>query len=166
MKQKKWLPALLIVMALSSCDREGRPVEEFGLSKLSKGISDEGEVRGVMGQPETVWEEDDGSRSLQYPKGPQGPRTWEFNIDKSGKLKDYRQLLTPENFARVHTGMNRDEVRRLLGKPRTVAQFKLKNEEVWDWLYLERNEQRLFNVHFDMASGKVAATSASSATNY
>jgi outer membrane protein assembly factor BamE (lipoprotein component of BamABCDE complex) len=62
--------------------------------------------------------------------------------------------------------MSRDEVRRLLGKPRTVAQFKLKNEEVWDWLYLDRTEQRLFNVHFDMASGKVTGTSTSSATNY
>ena len=85
----------VLVMALFACDRQGRPIEEFGLDKLAKGVSSEGDVRNVMGQPEMVWEEEDGTRTLQYPKGPEGVRTWEFTIDKSGKLKDYRQLLTP-----------------------------------------------------------------------
>ncbi|HYD97128.1 MAG TPA: outer membrane protein assembly factor BamE [Noviherbaspirillum sp.] len=162
MEQGKWLAGLMLGMVLAACDRQGRPVEEFGLDKLARGISSEGDVRGVMGQPETVWEEDDGTRSLQYPKGPEGARTWEFVIDKSGKLKDYRQLLTQENFARVRSGMSKDEVRRLLGKPRTVAEFKLKNEEVWDWRFQDTTEQRFFNVHFDKSSGKVTGTSSSS----
>jgi len=156
----------LLAVAMAACDRQGRPVEEFGLEKLAKGISSEGDVRMVMGQPETVWEEEDGTRALQYPKGPEGARTWEFTIDNSGKLKDYRQLLTQENFSRVAKGMSRDEVRRMLGKPRKVEQFKLKNEEVWDWRYLEGNVQRLFNVHFDMTSGKVTGTSSSDPLNY
>ena len=153
-------------MALSGCDRQGRPIEEFGLDKLAKGISSEGDVRTVMGQPETVWEEEDGTRALQYPKGPEGVRTWEFTIDKSGKLKDYRQLLTQENFAKVSQGMSRDEIRRMLGKPRTVVQFKLKNEEVWDWRYQDATMPRFFNVHFDITSGKVTRTSSSDALNH
>ncbi|OWW22042.1 outer membrane protein assembly factor BamE domain-containing protein [Noviherbaspirillum denitrificans] len=157
---------VLAVLALAGCDRQGRPIEEFGLDKLAKGVSSEGDVRTVMGQPETVWEEEDGTRMLQYPKGPEGVRTWEFTIDRSGKLKDYRQLLTSETFSRVQQGMSRDEVRRLLGKPRSVAQFKLKNEEVWDWKYQEGTEPRLFNVHFDMATGKATRTSTSDALNY
>lgn len=156
----------LLVAGLSGCNRQGRPVEEFGLDKLAKGVSSEGDVRTVMGQPETAWEEEDGTRALQYPKGPEGVRTWEFTIDKSGKLKDYRQLLTQENFSRVRQGMSRDEVRRMLGKPRSVAQFKLKNEEVWDWRYQDVTVPRLFNVHFDMTSGKVAGTSSNDALNY
>ncbi|HYD63353.1 MAG TPA: outer membrane protein assembly factor BamE [Noviherbaspirillum sp.] len=156
----------LLAAVLFACDRHGRPVEEFGLDKLSKGISTEGEVLAIMGQPETVWEEEDGTRALQYPKGPEGVRTWEFTIDKSGKLKDYRQLLTPENFSRVTQGMSKDEIRRLLGRPRSVVQFKLKNEEVWDWRYQDVTAPRLFNVHFDMGSGKVTRTSSSDALNY
>jgi outer membrane protein assembly factor BamE (lipoprotein component of BamABCDE complex) len=156
----------LLATGLAGCDRQGRPVEEFGLDKLSRGISSEGDVRNVMGQPETVWEDDDGTRALQYPKGPEGVRTWEFTIDKSGKLKDYRQLLTQENFSKVRQGMSRDEIRRMLGKPRSIAQFKLKNEEVWDWRYQDTTMPRLFNVHFDMTSGKVAGTSTSDALNY
>jgi len=166
---RQWTVYLLLVVATifsSGCDKQGRPIEEFGLEKLAKGISSEGDVRNVMGQPETVWEEEDGTRSLQYPKGPEGVRTWEFTIDKSGKLKDYRQLLTEDNFAKVKPGMSKDEVRRMLGKPRTVAQYKLKSEEVWDWLYQTSTTPRLFNVHFDMTSGKATRTSTSDANNY
>lgn len=166
LKQTAAIVLAVLVAGLAGCDRQGRPVEEFGLDKLARGVSSEGDVRNVMGQPETVWEEDDGTRALQYPKGPEGVRTWEFTIDKSGKLKDYRQLLTPENFARVRQGMSRDEVRRMLGKPRSIAQYKLKNEEVWDWRYQDTTMPRLFNVHFDMTSGKVAGTSSSDALNY
>lgn len=151
------------VLSISACDRQGRPIEEFGLDKLSKGISSEGDVRGVMGRPEIVWEEEDGSRILEYPKGPEGARTWRFVIDKDGKLRDYRQILTQENFARIKPGMTKDEVRRVLGKPRSVAEYKLKNEEAWDWRYLSGTETRLFNVHFDMGTGRVTGTSASPA---
>lgn len=160
---------LLIAIAtilLAACDQQGRPVDEFGLGRLAKGVSSEGDVRMIMGQPETVWEDDDGTRVLQYPKGPEGPRTWEFRIDSSGKLADYRQILTAETFARIQPGLGKDEVRRILGKPRNVMQFKLKNEEVWDWLYQGTTAPRLFNVHFDMSSGKVTRTSESDALSY
>lgn len=167
MKQKLgWIALLAAVLTLFGCDRQGRPVEEFGLDKLARGVSSEGDVRMVMGQPEIVLEEDNGVRVLQYPKGPEGARTWEFTIDQAGTLKDYRQLLTEANFARITAGMSKDDVRRMLGKPRSVAQYKLKNEEAWDWRYLSGTATRLFNVHFDMTSGKVTRTSSSDATDF
>ncbi|HJV81410.1 MAG TPA: hypothetical protein VJ651_11300 [Noviherbaspirillum sp.] len=138
------------------------------MDKLERGVSTEGDVRNVMGQPEIVREEESGERTLEYPKGPEGVRTWFFTIGTDGKLRDYKQVLIEENFARVKAGLSKDEVRRMLGKPRSVVQFKLKNEEVWDWRYLDRSMQtpRFFNVHFDMTSGKVTGTSSSDATNY
>lgn len=57
--------------------------------------------------------------------------------------------------------MSMDEVRRMFGRPRTVMQFKLKNEEVWDWRYRSNGTARFFNVHFDITSGKVVRTSSS-----
>lgn len=162
---KRLIPAILAMVCtllLGACDRQGRPIQEFGLDKLAKGVSTESDVRGVMGQPETVWEEEDGSRSLEYPKGPMGHRTWFFVIGKDGKLQDYKQVLTEENFVNIKPGMSKDSVRRMFGKPRSVVQFKLKNEEVWDWLYLQpTNVPRLFNVHFDIDSGKVTRVSSS-----
>lgn len=164
----RYLVLLLSSLAAFACDKQGRPIEEFGLDKLAKGISSESDVRMVMGQPETVREESDGSRTLEYPKGPEGARTWMFTIDRDGKMQDYRQVLTQETFARIQPGMSKDEVRRMLGKPRTVVQYKLKNEEAWDWRYLPSpgTDARFFNVHFDMDTGKVTQTSSSDAVNY
>lgn len=151
-----------IVAAIVACDQSGRPIEEFGLEKLARGVSTEADVRMAMGQPDTVWEEENGARTLEYPKGPAGARTWFFELGPDGRLVDYRQVLTEENFARIVAGMSKDDVRRMLGRPRTVVQFKLKNEEVWDWRYLESShETRLFNAHFDIDSGKLTRTSTS-----
>lgn len=164
-KIRRLFMAAAAVLVLG-CDQQGRPIDEFGLDRLTRGVSSEGDVHAIMGRPETVWEDEDGTRVLQYPKGPEGPRTWEFRIDSSGKLTDYRQILNEETFARIKAGLGKDEVRRILGKPRSVVQFKLKNEEVWDWLYQDTTAPRLFNVHFDMTSGKVTRISTSDALNY
>ncbi|WP_334186533.1 hypothetical protein [Noviherbaspirillum sp.] len=166
----RWMRYLAVMLAAAltfGCDNQGRPVQEFGLDKLAKGVSSEGDVRMVMGKPDTVREEDDGSRTLEYPKGPEGARTWMFSIGKDGVLRDYKQVLTEENFARIKQGMSQDEIRWMLGKPRTVVQYKLKNEEVWDWKYMaDSTTARLFNVHFDIGTRKVTSTSTSPATNY
>lgn len=160
---KRWMRTILALGSLFlavACDQQGNFIEESGLARLSKGISSESDVRLAMGQPDTVWEEDDGSRTLEYPKGPAGHRTWMFSIDRDGKLQDYRQVLTEANFVNVRPGMRKDEVRRMLGKPRTVVQFSLKNEEVWDWRYQKSHaESGFFNVHFDIGSRQVSRTS-------
>jgi len=160
-----WIAAALVLICslfFAGCDKNGQPIEQIGLDKLAKGISTESDVRMVMGQPGTTWEEEDGSHILEYPKGPEGARTWMFKIDANGKMQDYHQALTEENFSKITTGMTKGDVRWLLGKPRTVVPFKASNEEVWDWRYLNANPAtRMFNVHFDMASGKVKRTSSS-----
>ena len=158
-----WCLAACATVLAQGCDRDGNPVQEFGLDKLNKGVSTEADVRGVMGQPDSVREvqESGGEKILEYPKGPQGVRTWMFHIGPDGKLTDYQQVLTDENFDKVQKGMTRDEVRNLLGRPRTVVPFPRKQEEVWDWKYLHVHEERLFNVHFDMQTGKVVRMSIS-----
>ena len=154
--------ALACALALGACDRNGNPIQEFGFDKLAKGVSTESDVRGVMGQPDTVWEQEDGARTLEYPKGPAGARTWMFDIDRDGKLRDYRQVLSEATFGAIRPGMSKDEVRRMLGRPKSVAEYRLKNEEVWDWRYLDpTNTPRFFNVHFDKATGRVTQTSSS-----
>jgi outer membrane protein assembly factor BamE (lipoprotein component of BamABCDE complex) len=152
---------LALLALLGACDREGQPVQEVGLDRLAVGVSSEGDVRTAMGRPETTWEDEDGTRILEYPKAPEGSRTWIFTIDPRGTLIEYHQALTAENFARITPGMSRDAVRRLLGKPRSVVRFALSKEEVWDYRFLDQHQSRLFNVHFDEASGKVLRTSTS-----
>jgi hypothetical protein len=83
-------------------------------------------------------------------------------IGPDNVLKSLENVLTPQNFARVQPGWTRDQVRRLLGKPRSVQKFALKKEEVWDWrLPAEFSADVFFNIHFD-EDGKVTGTSRSS----
>lgn len=154
------LSSLLCSLLLFACN--GRALDDFGLEKLSAGISTEADVQRAMGAPEKVWQEANGAHTLEYPKGPEGHRTFMVRLDAQGIYQGYTQVLTVENFATVKAGMSQDEIRRKLGKPRTVVNFALKNEQVWDWLYLEdATTERYFNVHFDMASGVVVRTSIS-----
>lgn len=153
------LSGFLCSLVMFGCNN-GRPVEDFGIEKLTKGVSTEAEIRQAMGEPTMIWSEADGVRTFEYPRGPEGHRTWMVELDAKGVLRDYRQTLTEENFARVQVGMTRDEVRRLLGKARSSQTFPLKNEEVWDWRYLSGPAtERFFNVHFDRESGRVTRTS-------
>ncbi len=157
MKQvlKAVFASLCALLALG-CDQFS---EEAALAKLAKGVSSEGDVRNAMGKPDTVWEEDNGERVLEYPRGPNGVKTWMFDIGRDGKLRDWRQVLTEDYFRRVQPGMSMDEVRRLLGRPRSTAQFPNRNEEVWDWLFQEGGTRRLFQAHFDLQTHKLRMTS-------
>ncbi len=134
-------------------------------SQLFKGIvvgeSSEDDVRKQAGHPEITWEEEDGGRRLEYPRGPEGATTWMVTIGADGKVRAIEQVLTAENFARVRAGMSRDDIRRLVGKPTKVEAFALKKEEVWGYRWWESaQEKAFFNVHFN-ADGKVTHTSRS-----
>lgn len=132
------------------------------LRGLQAGVSTEAQVRAQMGRPAMVWQNPDGSKRLEYPRGPAGVRTYMVDIGADGKLLAISQALSAENFAKVHPGMSEDEVRRLLGKPTGTAAYRLKNESVWSWRWLEDgvNQPAQFNVYFG-PDGKVATTSRS-----
>lgn len=134
-------------------------------SQLFKGIeigkSTEDDVRRQAGKPEIVWEEDSGGRRLEYPRGPEGATTWMVTTGPDGTVRAIEQVLTAENFAKVRAGMNKDQIRRLLGKPTKVEAFRLKQEEVWGYRWYESSTDRaFFNVHFGN-DGTVTTTSRS-----
>jgi len=66
-------------------------------------------------------------------------------------------VLKPASFAKVTPGTEKAQVRRLLGLPAKTQFFKLKNEEVWDWRYVDGQESRVFSSTFD-SDGKVVST--------
>jgi hypothetical protein len=125
------------------------------------GQSTEDDIRRTAGQPEMVWSSDDGTRHLDYPRGPEGTSTWRVMIDPDGRVRGIEQLLTAQNFANVRIGQTREEIRRLLGKPTKVEVFQLKSEEVWGYRWMENPTERgFFNVHFG-PDERVSATSQS-----
>lgn len=131
------------------------------LKGIEPGVSSEDDVRRQAGQPEIVWEEDNGERRLEYPRGPEGATTWMVTIGADGKVSRIEQALTAENFQRVRAGMREDDVRRLLGKPTRIEAFALKKETVWGYRWWETSQDKaFFNVHF-AADGRVTHMSRS-----
>jgi hypothetical protein len=154
------LTAACVAVMLLACDFNGDwMMRERNLIKLQIGIATEADVTKIMGQAEKVWHNADSTRTLVYPMGPEGVHTWMVNVSLNGILTEVNQVLTEDNFNKVNVGMTHDEISRLLGKPKSVVQFKRKGEEVWDWKYKNVYEERFFNVHFDISSGLVLKTS-------
>lgn len=151
------LCALIAALGLPACDG-------YVQSQLKPGVSTAAEVRRLMGEPGTIWRNADGSRTWEYTRQPEGSECFMLTLGPDEVLKSMEQVITPENLARVTRGMSQDEIRRLLGKPRSVQTFALKREEVWDWkIGREVTTDQFFNVHFDL-DGRVLTTSRSQDT--
>jgi len=110
-----------------------------------------------VGPPGNVWKNADGSEVWEYPQGPLGVQTFMIAIDTDHSVREMHQVLSEEYFSKVRSGMTRDEVHRMLGRPREIWYFPPRDEEVWVWRYLEIN-YRFFNVLFDRTSGAVRTT--------
>lgn len=145
--------AVLLAALLGGCDGIAR-------RELKPGESTRDDVVRLMGKPQAV-READGRTFLLYPRAPEGHETWLVEIGPDGRYRGMRNLLTPENFARVRPGMRRDEVRELLGPPAEEVRFDLKRETVWSYRHLaDQRRAKFFNVHF-ADDGQVRSTSAS-----
>lgn len=128
------------LLALTACDPQR-------ISELKEGVSTEADVRDRFGAPENVWDEPGGAHTLEYNRQPAGQVNYMITIGADGHMTALRQVLTPENFARVQPGMGMDAVRRLLGKPAKVTPYELKRETHADWRFLEApNQAKVFTV--------------------
>lgn len=122
--------------------------------------STESEVLANRGNPTTTWENDDGTRTLEYSTQPSGYTCWMYTVDFDGLVLSQLDALSDSGLARVRIGMSQDEVRRLLGQQRTIQYFPNSKEEVWDWNIRNDYPDLLatrFNVHF--VDGVVKRTS-------
>ncbi|WP_199540052.1 outer membrane protein assembly factor BamE [Paraburkholderia kururiensis] len=141
--------------------------DPMAFGHLQPGVSTVDDVRRDAGKPEIVWQNDDGSMRLEYPRGPNGTHTYMLDFDANGRLVAITQALSAANIARVVPGMTKDDVRRLLGKPAQVAQYALSQEEVWSWHWDEGgvSPDAMFNAHFS-PDGVVVKTSRSEAPGH
>ena len=78
-------------------------------------------------------------------------------FDSDHAVREVRQVLNETYFSRIQPGMSREDVRRLIGKPREIWYFPARDEETWTWRYYDIN-YRLFNVLFDRSEGSVRST--------
>ena len=118
------------LLMLAACDPQH-------IAELEEGVATEADVRSRFGEPEAVWDAPGGGRTLEYNRQPAGQKNYMITIAADGRMSALRQVLTPENFARVRTGMAMEDVRKLLGKPAKVTPYPLKRETEWDWRWLQ-----------------------------
>lgn len=150
-RRRRGLTLALVVMALAGgCDPQR-------IDELEEGVATEADVRARFGEPVAVYPETDGARTFEYPRQPAGHRNYMITIGADGRMSALRQVLKPEEFAKVRVGLDQAQVRRLLGRPAATQAYPLKQQEAWDWRYLEGTDSRLFTVTFD-AAGHVVET--------
>ncbi|MGH8846614.1 MAG: outer membrane protein assembly factor BamE domain-containing protein, partial [Polaromonas sp.] len=121
------------------------------------------DVRARFGEPEKIWDAADmadtplpgaaaapGARTFEYNRQPQGQVNYMITLGADGKMSALRQVLTPQNFARVLPGMRMEQVRKMLGKPMKVTPYSLRQETHYDWRYLsDPTTSRIFTAVFD-----------------
>ena len=143
--------ALAVAVSTLGCDQQR-------IAKLEEGVATEADVRREFGEPKAVFNEPDGGRTFEYPRQPEGQVNYFITLGADGKMSALRQVLKPAEFAKVTPGLDKTEVRKLLGRPAKTQRFDLKpDEEHWEWRWLDGQQSRLFNVTFDR-DGKVATS--------
>jgi hypothetical protein len=126
-----------------------------GFSAVNPGASAR-QLETLVGAPASVWKNADGSEVWEYPRGPLGVETYMVTLGPNGAVREVRQVLSDETISKLHDGMSRDEVRRLLGRPRDIGFSTLNDEEIWSWRYREWGVRNMeLYVQFDRPTGSL-----------
>jgi hypothetical protein len=134
----------LALSLLAGCDPKK-------VSELEEDVSTEADVRSRFGEPTAIYIEPNGDRTLEYARQPAGHANYMITIGPSGKMTSLRQVLHPANLAKVVPGLDKEQVRRMLGRPAKMQGYALKEQEVWDWRFADGPEIKVFSVTFDKA---------------
>ena len=147
----KFLIALVASALLAAC-------ASYSGSGLRPGDARLEDVESLMGTPSMRWQNADGSVQLAYARGPLGYHTFMVHLGPDGRLQDIANVLEPAGFVRIHPGMSKDEVLRVLGPPddSLTVYFKARDELVWDWRFCsDFGAPSRFQVLFDGTLGSV-----------
>ena len=133
------------------------------IAELEECVATEADIRARFGEPEKVWDATDmastplpgaaaapGARTFEYNRQPEGLVNYMITVDANGKMSALRQVLTPQNFAKVLPGMPMETVRKMLGRPMKVTPYAAQQTTHYDWRYLNPpNTVMIFTVVFD-----------------
>lgn len=114
------------------------------------------EVLRVMGLPTATYSMPDGHVRLEYNHMPAGKQTFMVDLDASGHMAHWENVLDENHFAAIVAGMDHDDVLRLIGPP-TFTWHYFRPTPANTWLYRFETIQRciLFEISFDATTGKV-----------
>jgi len=95
----------------------------------------EADLRQRWGAPTDTHVLPDGGRRLEYATGPMGRSTWMIDLGADGRVRQARQVLSPESLWALPVGtLDRQALRRELGRPGEVRGVH-GGGETWFWRY-------------------------------
>jgi hypothetical protein len=143
----KLLSTLLSVLALVACTA-------YSPTGVQPGQTAE-DVARAMGAPTARYPLPDGTTRLEYARGPAGRETYMIDLDASGKVVDWTQVLTEQMFLVIDPGMPEHQLLITLGTPASVYAIPRQQLKVWNYRY-RNNDCLWFQVSVG-DDGKVVA---------
>jgi len=122
-----WLAVAAAALLLGACTA-------YSPTSLSPGTP-VADVRSAMGEPTNEYSGPDGTRRLEYAKGPYGLHTFMLDIDRQGRLIGSQQVLTRASFDAIRVGMSGEEVRYRIGRPADSRTLPYQNRTLWSYRY-------------------------------
>ncbi|HET9823636.1 MAG TPA: hypothetical protein VFQ16_17605 [Burkholderiaceae bacterium] len=117
----------------------------YGAEGLAPGTAEQ-VVLERMGTPTDRVQRADGSRRLEYARGPMGRHTYRIEVDRTGRVTAWSQLLSEEAFGAVTPGAHRADVLERLGRASERRTGWRGVGEVWSYRYDSRPFCRWFQV--------------------
>lgn len=114
------------------------------------------DARARLGVPSGEYAFADGTKRLEYARGPFGLHTYMLDFDPSGALKSWYQALYAENFATIRSGMSSEQVLRAIGHPADRFGVWSGSQTIWAYRF-DSPACQWFLVGLDPA-GQVAST--------
>jgi outer membrane protein assembly factor BamE (lipoprotein component of BamABCDE complex) len=104
-----------------------------------------------MGVPVATWPLPGGGQRLEYSHMPAGLMTWMVDLDASGRVVRWEQVLDEAHFGAIGPGLSQDEVRQLIGPPSEIGHY-WRPVEADTWRYRFQTVQRciVFELSFDV----------------
>ncbi|HXD06726.1 MAG TPA: hypothetical protein VN680_11780 [Burkholderiaceae bacterium] len=106
----------------------------YSPSGFSPGTS-AAQVEQSMGRPTGEYRNTDGSRTLEFARGPMGKHTYMLDFDAQDRLVKWEQVLNESTFFSLTPGMTSDQVLRRIGHPSDVRYLPRQEEQVWSYRY-------------------------------
>ena len=95
--------------------------------------STEAQVIARMGPPTGRYKLPQGGTRLEFARGPQGRETYMIDFDAAGGSVVWDQVLTPQTFLSLSSGMSTEEVLMRIGHPGSTRDYP--RQQLWVWNY-------------------------------
>jgi len=106
------------------------------------------EVRARLGAPASERKLAGGETAWYYVTAPSGYYTWRVVFGSDGRVKQYSQVLTEQDFLAIPGGASRDAVLDRLGPPMQEMNFARSDTETWTYRWIEGTQQMLADATF------------------